>query len=451
MIGIEGANQRTKLRNPQREGRAVDDDQRIRPPHQHRANNRVHVADNSRQPAGDGGEPDDGKIVDRKQACQTRGGHLLTADAGETHRLNGALRQRPHQRGAKPVSGFLGGDQENLQIAGRLVGCPGRRSGHRSGPGTPDMCEDRERRSDQASGEVEIFLVAAEESGDRLGAALMQALRQRSDRAGAIFRRRRPGKWPPRVWTACFPIDDFAIIGFAAIPGRLPRIVRHMVRRFARCWRGGRMRWSSSTARPSRCGLRASCIGSTARSRSSITSRRRSGPGVPGGRARCARYIDHVLALLPFEPEVHRRLGGPPCSYVGHPLIEDVSKLRPNEAEARRRIADPPVVLAMPGSRSARGRRGWPASSARRWRVLRNASGRSRWCCRPCRTCSRRSRRRPRRGRSSRASSSMRRRSSRPCAWRGRRWRNPAPPRWNSRWPAFRWSRPIKSRRSKPR
>jgi lipid-A-disaccharide synthase len=71
------------------------------------------------------------------------------------------------------------------------------------------------------------------------------------------------------------------------------------------------------------------------------------------GRARSMkRYIDHVLALLPFEPGVHRKLGGPPCSYVGHPLIEEVAKLRPNNAEAMRRRADPPIVIAMPGSRS---------------------------------------------------------------------------------------------------
>jgi lipid-A-disaccharide synthase len=71
------------------------------------------------------------------------------------------------------------------------------------------------------------------------------------------------------------------------------------------------------------------------------------------GRAKSMRgYIDHVLALLPFEPGVHRKLGGPACSYVGHPLIEEVAKLRPNSAEATRRRADPPIVLAMPGSRS---------------------------------------------------------------------------------------------------
>jgi lipid-A-disaccharide synthase len=70
------------------------------------------------------------------------------------------------------------------------------------------------------------------------------------------------------------------------------------------------------------------------------------------GRARVMRaYIDHILALLPFEPEVHRRLGGPPCTYVGHPLAEEVRDLRPDTEEARRRLAAPPVLLVLPGSR----------------------------------------------------------------------------------------------------
>jgi lipid-A-disaccharide synthase len=71
------------------------------------------------------------------------------------------------------------------------------------------------------------------------------------------------------------------------------------------------------------------------------------------GRARTMRaYVDHVLALLPFEPAAHARLGGPPCSYVGHPLIEQVGELRPGLQESARRWADPPVVLILPGSRS---------------------------------------------------------------------------------------------------
>jgi lipid-A-disaccharide synthase len=71
------------------------------------------------------------------------------------------------------------------------------------------------------------------------------------------------------------------------------------------------------------------------------------------GRARAMRgYVDHVLALLPFEPAAHQRLGGPPCTYVGHPLTEQIASLRPDVDEAHRRAADPPVVLVLPGSRS---------------------------------------------------------------------------------------------------
>ena len=70
------------------------------------------------------------------------------------------------------------------------------------------------------------------------------------------------------------------------------------------------------------------------------------------GRARAMRaYVDHVLALLPFEPEVYRRLRGPPCSYVGHPLTEQIDTLRPTPERATRAMPQPPVLLVLPGSR----------------------------------------------------------------------------------------------------
>jgi lipid-A-disaccharide synthase len=69
------------------------------------------------------------------------------------------------------------------------------------------------------------------------------------------------------------------------------------------------------------------------------------------GRARrMTRYVDHVMALLPFEPEVHARLGGPPCTYVGHPLVERMADLAPTPGE-RAALGDRPVLLILPGSR----------------------------------------------------------------------------------------------------
>ena len=66
-------------------------------------------------------EADHAEIVDRVEAGQSLGRHLAAADAGELHRPGGTLAQRPHQRCAEPVAGFLGRDQENVQPAGRRL------------------------------------------------------------------------------------------------------------------------------------------------------------------------------------------------------------------------------------------------------------------------------------------------------------------------------------------
>jgi lipid-A-disaccharide synthase len=71
----------------------------------------------------------------------------------------------------------------------------------------------------------------------------------------------------------------------------------------------------------------------------------------PGRAPKMRAYVDHLLALLPFEPEAHRRLGGPPTTYVGHPLIERLKDLRPAPGE-RRPLGEGAVqLLVLPGSR----------------------------------------------------------------------------------------------------
>ena len=201
------------------------------------------------------------------------------------------------------------------------------------------------------SGTLEVFLVAGEESGDRLGAALMRALRERT--AGRVSFAGVGGREMAGEGIASlYPIDDLPIIGFTAIPGRIPKILRLM-------------RLTARTVVARRPDVLV-VIDSPGFNRGIARRVRAADPGIPiveyvspsvwawrPGRARVMRaYIDHILALLPFEPEVHRRLGGPPCTYVGHPLTEEVHDLRPNEQERRRRLASPPVLLVLPGSRA---------------------------------------------------------------------------------------------------
>jgi lipid-A-disaccharide synthase len=71
----------------------------------------------------------------------------------------------------------------------------------------------------------------------------------------------------------------------------------------------------------------------------------------PGRAAKMAHMIDHVLALLPFEPP-YMTAAGMTCDFVGHPVV---SAPRASTAEAQAFRADlgggGPLVLALPGSR----------------------------------------------------------------------------------------------------
>lgn len=196
-----------------------------------------------------------------------------------------------------------------------------------------------------------VFVVAGEESGDRLGGALIAAIRRKTEgrvRFSGVGGAAMAAAGVPSL----FPLGDLAIIGFASIPARLSKILR-------------RIRETGDAvvaARPDVLVI----IDSPEFTHRVARNVRSRAPDVQivdyvcpsvwawrPGRARAMRaYIDQVLALLPFEPAAMEKLGGPPCKFAGHPLTEQVNALRPNELEARLRRADPPLLLVLPGSRS---------------------------------------------------------------------------------------------------
>jgi lipid-A-disaccharide synthase len=195
-----------------------------------------------------------------------------------------------------------------------------------------------------------IFLIATEESGDRLGAALMKVLRQRL--GGAVRFVGVGGQSMAREGlTSLFAIEQLSIMGLAAVVKQLPKILR-LIRGTAN---------AVTEASPDILVI----IDSPDFTHRVARRVRAHDPSIPiidyvspsvwawrPGRARAmCGYVDHVLALLPFEPEAYSRLRGPPCSYVGHPLTEQIGSLRPSGNEQTRRDAPPPVLLVLPGSR----------------------------------------------------------------------------------------------------
>ena len=201
-----------------------------------------------------------------------------------------------------------------------------------------------------------IFLIATEESGDRLGAGLMKVLRQRL--GDAVQFDGVGGRSMAREGlSSLFPIEELSIVGLSAVLFQLPKLLR-LIRQTTDAVIG---------AAPDILVI----IDSPDFTHRVARKVRSQNPSIPivdyvsptvwawrPGRARAmVSYVDHVLALLPFEPAAYERLRGPPCSYVGHPLTEQLGLLRPNADERARRNAQPPVLLVLPGSRRSEVRR----------------------------------------------------------------------------------------------
>jgi lipid-A-disaccharide synthase len=196
-----------------------------------------------------------------------------------------------------------------------------------------------------------VFIIAGEESGDILGASLMAALRQRMH--GRVRFIGVGGQRMEQLGLASlFPMEEIALHGVSEVIVRLPRLLR----RIANTAR------AVAEAKPDVLVL-IDTPGFNLRVGRRV---RRLNPAVPivdyvspsvwawaPGRARrMAPFVDRLLAILPFEPAVHRRLGGPPATYVGHPLLQRMSDLRPAAGERPPvKAGETPVLVVLPGSR----------------------------------------------------------------------------------------------------
>lgn len=202
-----------------------------------------------------------------------------------------------------------------------------------------------------------IFILAGEESGDLLGANLMRSL---NDRLGGRVRFLGVGgtRMEALGLSSLFPMQEIVLHGLTEAIIYGPRVLKRIHETAD----------AVAAANPDVLIL-IDCPGFNLRVGRIVGKRNPNLPIVdyvspsvwayfPGRAAKMRRYVDQLLAILPFEPEVHRKLGGPPTTYVGHPLIERLKSLRPLPGErapfggGRR-----PVVLVLPGSRSSEIRR----------------------------------------------------------------------------------------------
>ncbi|WP_336486635.1 lipid-A-disaccharide synthase [Methylobacterium nigriterrae] len=197
---------------------------------------------------------------------------------------------------------------------------------------------------------MRVWLVAGEDSGDQLGAKLMRSLRDLAPEP-IYFGGVGGEAMAAQGFASLFPLDDVAVMGYLPVLARLPTLLRRIRETVA----------DIVAAKPDILVI----IDSPGFTHAVAKRVRKAMPSLPivdyvspsvwawrPWRAAGMRpFIDHVLALLPFEPDAHRRLNGPVCTYVGHPLIERLADLRPDAHEIAVREARPWQVAVLPGSR----------------------------------------------------------------------------------------------------
>ena len=202
---------------------------------------------------------------------------------------------------------------------------------------------------DDAEGPL-IFLVAGEPSGDQLGAQLMTALRAETGgriRFAGIGGRRMASEGLESL----FPIEDLAVMGiFEVLPVVLKvyRRVRTAVAEVLRLQPDAVVTIDSPSftleiSQRLKGKLAAPLVHYVA-------------PSVwawkPWRARHIAKFLDHLLALLPFEPPYFER-HGLATTVVGHPAVEAGARAGdPVAFRARHGIpAEAPLICALPGSR----------------------------------------------------------------------------------------------------
>jgi lipid-A-disaccharide synthase len=96
----------------------------------------------------------------------------------------------------------------------------------------------------------------------------------------------------------------------------------------------------------------------------------------PGRLKQMKRFVDDVLVIFPFEEEMYCR-AGVRARFVGHPLIDLVTRVEPRETflPSIGLWADAPTVALLPGSRANEVRLILPVLADAAWRILADAPG----------------------------------------------------------------------------
>ena len=197
---------------------------------------------------------------------------------------------------------------------------------------------------------MKIFIIAGEASGDKLGAAMMKGFEQHISHklefigvGGALMEE--------IGLKSLFPMEEISLMGISEILSQY----RHLKKR---------IRQTASAVLDEKPDVLITIdlpefsfrVADLVKQTYDIPTAHYVAPTVwawrPGRARKIAKYIDHVLALFPFEAPLMQD-AGMSCDFVGHPVVQDRIATPQEMAEFKSHFGlnSGPILVCLPGSR----------------------------------------------------------------------------------------------------
>ena len=200
---------------------------------------------------------------------------------------------------------------------------------------------------------MKIFIIAGEDSGDKLGSAIIDGLREVTDVPPKFVGIGGNGMIS-RGLESIFPMSELSVMGFVEIASKYKSLKKRLNQTISSIL-DEKPDILLTIDAPEFCFRVAKKVKFLNKN---IAVAHYVAPTVWAWRSNRAKqisnFIDQILALFPFEPRYFHDVGVR-CDFVGHPIVSETLADEESVTEFKKAysLTDEPVILCLPGSRKS--------------------------------------------------------------------------------------------------
>ena len=200
---------------------------------------------------------------------------------------------------------------------------------------------------------MKIFIIAGEDSGDKLGSAIIDGLREVTDVPPKFVGIGGNGMIS-RGLESIFPMSELSVMGFVEIASKYKSLKKRLNQTISAIL-DDKPDILLTIDAPEFCFRVAKKVKLLNKN---IAVAHYVAPTVwawrPNRAKKISSFVDQILALFPFEPRYFHDVGVR-CDFVGHPIVSETLADEESVTEFKKAysLTDEPVILCLPGSRKS--------------------------------------------------------------------------------------------------